>query len=213
MLSREFNEVTGSGWTTKGLNVQYKLIGETLYVQCTRGFSDWMFNLFAAKVEYDEHGTLVTAHAGFASLWLSIRPEIENLEFSKMVLYSQGSAIGTAIHFNYWKRFGYEPESIAFGPPRFFSKKSHSDVNNCFTKFKRVKNKRDVVTHVPFGMMGFVHVGKEILLPKVKFRERPKGARGIVQWLLGHAPSIYRLSTKKYDLLQKIVIRNCEEGV
>lgn len=199
MLREKFDTVTDDGWTTSGLNVQFKQIGDTLHVQCTCGFSDWMFNLFAAKVEYDEHGTKVKAHAGFAAMWLSIRADIEKLTFTKLILYSQGSAIGTAIHYNYKKRFGFEPESNAFGTPRYFAKSSEEEVRDCFKKFKRFKNRRDVVTHVPFGWMRFIHVGEEIILPDVEFSERPKGIKGFIQWVLGHAQNIYRKSTAKYD--------------
>lgn len=199
MLREKFDAVTDDKWITSGLNVQYMQIGDTLFVQCTCGFSDWMFNLFAAKVEYDEHGTKVKAHAGFAAMWLSIRAEIEKLTFTKLVLYSQGSAIGTAIHFNYKKRFGVEPDSNAFGTPRYFAKSSEEELKDCFTKFKRFKNKGDVVTNVPFGWMGFIHVGEEIILPDVSFSERPKGLKGFIQWVLGHSQNIYRLSTAKYD--------------
>lgn len=199
MLRKEFDIVTGNGWKTSGLNVQYKLCGETLYVQCTRGFSDWMFNLFASKVAYDEYGTLVHAHAGFASLWLSIRPEIEKLHFKRMVLYSQGAAIGTAIHFNYVKRLGVEPDTYAFGAPRYFAKKTEDQVVHYFNKFKRIKNRRDIVTRVPLKTMKFIHVGMETILPEVKFHERPRGIKGIIQWIIGHSQNIYRLATTKYD--------------
>ena len=196
MLSDKFREVTGDGWTTAGLDVQFKVVERVLYLQCTHGWSDWAFNFFAAKVEYEEHGVKVVAHAGFAALWLSIRDEIEKLDFDTIVSYSEGSAIAQAIHLNYFTRKGVQPKTYAFAAPRYFARNKGDDVRNSVSGIVYIQNPVDLVTHVPFLSMGFTrYPGKTITLKQVR---RPKGER-LLRFLSGHSPEQYTAALAVFD--------------
>lgn len=195
-LLEKFKEVTGSGWTTYGLDVQFKVVDRVLYIQCTHGLSDWAFNLFAAKVEYDEHGTKVKAHAGFAALWLSIRDKIEELDFDTIVGYSEGSAIGQAIHLNYTLRKGGQPQSFLFASPRYFVRSGQYELSGKVSAITYIKNPKDIVWHVPMLSIGFTRWAKNIItLPKVKI---PKG-ENLFRWLSGHSPEQYIAALKEFE--------------
>jgi hypothetical protein len=189
VLSHEFREVTRGPWITAGRDVQFKLIGRTLYVECSDGKSDWRYNLAFGKKTYDGGDVKFRAHRGFRKLWLSIKDEIEKLDFEIVVCYSQGAGIGVFIHENFYHRKGYEPTTYAFGAPRVVWMPS-KELRTRFAQFYRIKNKEDIVTRVPPAILGYKHVGQEIILDrKVK---RPKGCN-IFRWLSGHAPEMYNL--------------------
>lgn len=194
MLAEKYKIVIGEGWITGGLNVQYKVVDGVLYFQCTHGMSDWLFNFFAAKVTYDEHGITVTAHAGFAALWLSVRSDIEKLSYSEIDGYSEGSALAAAAHLNYVARMGKEPNSYAFATPRYFDRKTAKSLGKWFTHFHRINNKWDIVKHVPFAGWYFRHVGKEILTTSKA--KRPIGC-SLLRWLSGHSPEEYMQTLAK----------------
>lgn len=188
MLSTYFREVTRGPWITAGKDVQFKLIGKTLYIECSDGKSDWRYNLAFGKKVYDAGDVKFRAHRGFRALWLSIKDEIEKLDFEIVVCYSQGSGIGVFIHENFYHRKGYEPTTYAFGAPRVVWMPS-KEVRTRFTQFYRIKNKEDIVTRVPPAILGYKHVGQEIVLKQRA--KRPKGCN-LFRWLSGHSPEMYQ---------------------
>jgi hypothetical protein len=189
VLSHEFREVTRGPWRTYGRDVQFKVVDRVLYFECSDGKSDWRYNLAFGERVYDKSDVKFKAHRGFKALWLSIKDEIEKLDFYMIVGYSQGAAIAAFAHENYFHRFGREPVTYAFGCPRTIFAPS-KELRKRFTQFYRVSNPRDIVTHVPPALFGFRHVGTEI---KLKGRaRRPKGCN-IFRWLSGHAPEMYNL--------------------
>lgn len=195
-LLDKFKTVTGGGWTTAGLNVQFKVIDHVLYIQCTHGLSDWLFNLFAAKVEYEEHGITVKAHAGFAALWLSIRDKIEELGFDTIVGYSEGSAIGQAVHLNYCLRKGVQPQTFLFASPRYFARKQNQNIAGKVSGIVYIKNPNDIVWHVPMLSIGFTRWAYNVI--KLKKVKMPKG-ENIPRWLSGHSPEQYLLALQEYE--------------
>lgn len=188
MLSTYFREVTRGPWVTAGKDVQFKLIGKTLYIECSDGKSDWRYNLAFGKSVYDEDDVKFKAHRGFKMLWRSIKDEIEKLDFDTIVGYSQGAAIAVFVHENFYHRKGFEPVTFAFGCPRVVWSPNKA-LRARFTQFFRFKNPEDIVTLVPPAILGYRHVGQEVILRQRA--KRPKGCN-LFRWLSGHSPEMYR---------------------
>lgn len=193
-LAEHFEMVESlDGWITAGLDVQYKLVGRVLYLQCSHGLSDWLHNLDARRAVYPCSDVPFVAHRGFTDLWLSIKDEIEKLDFEEIVGYSEGSAIATYVHENFFHRKGYEPITIAFGCPAAIWKPS-KEMKKRFSLFVTVRNPRDLVHFValPFG---FRHVGVGCVLRRVHVSKK----RTLREWLAdrtNHTPERYRLALK-----------------
>lgn len=184
--------VTGDGWTTAGLDVQYKVEGKTLYLQCSNGASDWKHNFMFGEEVYKGGDIEVFAHRGFKALWLSVKDIIETLDFDTIVCYSQGAGIGVFAHENFYHRKGYQPWTYAFGAPRVLVNPC-SELEARLTQYVRIKNRFDLVTLVPPMLMGYNHVGaRRVLKNKAK---RPKG-ENIFVWLSHHSPSRYEQNTR-----------------
>lgn len=187
-LIDRFNTVTGDGWTTAGMDVQYKVIGDTLYFQCSKGKSDWRNNFRASSEVYKNSDIPFIGHKGFNEMWESVRKEIEQLTFRKICAYSQGCAFGERAHENYYHRFGFEPEvSIFFGGPPSI-KRASKKLKERFSNVVNYHNPRDIVYFLPL-ILGYRHVGKCRTLKGVA--KRPSGYK-ILKWLSGHSEAEYR---------------------
>jgi hypothetical protein len=205
MYSELFKTVTGGGWTTIGRDVQIKVVDRILYLQCSHGKSDWIQNLkFWHKTYRDVYqcsDVVFKAHAGFTELWLSIKPEIEKLDFDTIVGYSQGAALAVFVHENYYHRKGSFPTTFAFGCPMVLYKPTKA-LENRFGYFIRVKNVNDIVTLVQGLTPGYTHIGTRYILPVVVINKRPKSCP-VWHWLSGHCPDQYRLAIKKAESCAK----------
>lgn len=187
-LLSAFTNVIQGPWVTAGRDVQFYVKNKTLYIECSKGRSDWKHNFMFGIRPYMKSSIPIFAHRGFTALWLSIKDIIESLDFNSVVAYSQGSGIAHNIHENYVHRFGKEPEyTFAFADPRNYwlpCKKLKSRFNN----FYCIRNPRDLVTRLPPYILGYRHVGHSIRLKgKVK---RPKHVPWWL-WLSGHTPEEY----------------------
>ena len=101
-LNKYFNRVYSGPWITFGKDVQLKLEGRILYYQCSKGFSDWAHNVLIRKSVYSNSDIEFIMHDGFRQLWLSVREYVESLDFNIIVGYSEGAAIATATHENFF---------------------------------------------------------------------------------------------------------------
>jgi len=192
-LLEKFLTVTGDGWTTEGLDVQYKVIDRVLYFQCTHGKSDWIQNFKAGVDVYHCSDIPFKAHEGFTELWLSVREEIEKLDFDYIVGYSEGAALAVFAHENHLHRKGIEPITWAFGCPRVLYKPS-KELKNRFSNFVRISNFGDIVTMVPLFIMGYHHIGISKILNHAV--SKPKGV-SLILWLTHHCPEYYKEELKR----------------
>lgn len=195
-LNKYFNRVDSGPWITFGKDVQLKLEGRILYYQCSKEFSDWAHNVLIRKSVYSNSDIEFIMHDGFRQLWLSVREYVESLDFDIIVGYSEGAAIATATHENFFHRKGFEPETITFGAPAMIYKPS-AQLKQRFTHLYNFINPGDIVYYstLPFG---YEHVGQTIKLPKVKLPP----ARSIKEFIINasnHTPERYVLSTLVYE--------------
>jgi len=192
MFGELFDAVNLGPWTTIGLDVQIKLVGKTLFIQGSVSRSDWIQNFKFWKRNYRDvykcSDVCFKAHTGFAEMWMSIKAEIEKLDFDTIVGYSQGAAIAGFVHENYLHRFGFQPMTYTFGMPRILFKPS-KELKSRFASLIRIKNPHDIVTMVPTAILGYRHIGvKRVLSASAK---KPAGYP-ILEWMSGHCPEEYR---------------------
>ena len=190
-LLERFNKVTGGDWITAGKDVQYKIVDDTLYFQCSNGKSDWRYNFMASEDIYEKSDIPFIGHKGFNKLWQSVRKEIEGLKFSKIVGYSQGAALAIRAHENYYHRYGFEPDvTILFGCPPSIKNPSKK-LKARFSRLVNYHNPRDLVYYLPM-LIGYDHVGEcRTLRGKAS---KPSGYK-LLTWLSGHSPAEYRQRT------------------
>ena len=187
-LFYQFEVCNSDGWTTAGKDVQYKVVGDTLYFQCSHGKSDWRYNFMASEDVYEKSDLPFIGHKGFNKLWQSVRKEIEGLKFSKIVGYSQGAALAIRAHENYYHRYGFEPDvTILFGCPPSIKNPSKK-LKARFSRVVNYHNPRDIVYWLPM-IIGYKHVGTSIALTNKA--KKPKGF-SLISWLTGHSPEEYR---------------------
>lgn len=149
--------------------------GDILYLlfQCTNSKLDWKNNFDFPAKPYNDMGIKWYCHRGFLKVWKSIKPYIKDaVKDSKIkkiyvVGYSHGAAIATLAHEYVWfnrpdlRKDGLE--GFGFGCPRcywgFAVKKS---LKERWEHFHPIRNRNDIVTHVPPVLFGFRHVNKVI---------------------------------------------------
>ena len=180
-------ENSNTGWTTAGLDVQFKVVKGVLFIQGSKSKEDWKHNFDTYADVYCASDIEIKAHKGFRDMWLSIKPEIEKLEFDTIFGHSLGGALALFAHENYHHRFGVQPMTYAIGCPRVFYKPSWR-LKERMKNVIRIKHRFDIVTFVPLLIMGFRHVGQKRILKNTL--DRPK-AMGLLYYLSFHSPEQY----------------------
>lgn len=183
-----FIECTGNGWTTAGLDVQFKVVNRVLFFQCSNGKSDWRYNFRAYGDVYKSSDVEFIGHKGFNELWESVRKDIEALDFDYIVGYSQGGALAVRAHENYFHRFGFQPlQTWVFGcPPSIYA--PTEELKRRFTKVVNIHNFNDIVHAAP-ALIGYDHVGVNRTLSLRGIKRA--GDWTLLQWLSGHTPDQY----------------------
>ena len=156
-------EETASYWFSKDGN---KL---TIYFQWSNGKTDWMNNFdFPAKPQR-AMGDKWYAHRGFLRVWKVIEPHLEkpikdlNVREIEIAGYSHGAAIALLCHeYCKYNRPDCKVTGVGFGCPRVIWGFLKRPVKRRFEGFTVVRNKDDIVTHVPPAVFGYKHP-KEML--------------------------------------------------
>lgn len=185
-LTHDFNHCIRNNWITSKMGVQYAVIEDTLYFQCSRSVKDWLFNLTFPASAYKQAEIQFYMHSGFKAMWHDVRDDIAKLEFTHIRGYSQGAVFACMAHED--RLYGREDicDTIVFGCPKFLYKPSIA-LQNRFDCITRLQNKDDIVTKVP--PFGYKHIGQPFNLPEKK--DKPKDISW-VEYLSGHSPYQYR---------------------
>lgn len=165
---RELYERCLSGpWITSGLDVQYKVQNGELIFESTRSTGDWLHNFETWVKPYKRQPITWYAHAGFVELWKSVRDEVAKYykDIHRIAGYSQGSALAQLAAEDYYFTTGNAIDAVGFGCPRVFWM-PNDYVRRSQEKTKLVMIENDIVTHVPFAIWGYKHVGTPVLLPR-----------------------------------------------
>ena len=178
------NIVTTRNWITSGNDVQY-VIKETpscvfIFFQWTESLQDWKQNFKFWVKPYKNMKTTWYVHKGFLQNWKSVQDEIiSKLDIKGRIVmvagYSHGAALATLCFEDLKYRYpDADIYGVVYGSPRvvWLPKKS---IQYRFDAMYNIQVQGDLVTKVPFGIMGYKHVGfrynigKKIWLPKVEY--------------------------------------------
>jgi hypothetical protein len=168
-----FQKTLRGPWKTAGHDTQYRIetTGSTLYLifmgsrGISKGFSDWVanFDFWPWFVKpYKRMTKPWLAHRGFVKRWKAcadvvIADTLSHLADKELVIlgYSHGAAIALLAH-EWFAYHGYEPRGYGFGSPRVLWFPGGM-IKRRLSEFFPVRNKGDIVTHVPFAPLGFMH--------------------------------------------------------
>lgn len=176
----------------KVLNAQYiqlkeetasyccKRDGNTLYLffEWSNGATDWKNNFDFPAKPYRDMPNRWYAHRGFLKVWKVIEdklaPFIKDQQIRKILIagYSHGAALALFCHeyckFNR-RDIGENIYGYGFGCPRVAFGFLRKSVKERFNGFFVIRNKKDIVTHVPPALFFYRHVGKLVTVGKGKW--------------------------------------------
>jgi hypothetical protein len=189
-----FKKARKGPWLTfPKYDIQYKYEkeGNTLVFkfQGSQSIEDWKvnFNFFKkywrqkdsyknSPIKWRAHGGFLTAYKSIRSLLLNqvdlYKDEIERIE---ILGYSLGAAYATLCHEDIGFHFPQFQDAIftyAFASPRVLSWISSFKLKKRFKGLTRIYVRGDLVTHVPFGFLGFRHVGKAFPVGRIRLIPR-----------------------------------------
>lgn len=200
-LHRLFRRCLYADYIHTGLSADYALqrSGATLYLlfECSNGAEDWKSNLNFPARAYKNGSETWYVHRGFLAVWRSVREQVETAVAAALarggvrslvcIGYSHGAALcGLAtedMQFLYGGRLsvcGY-----GFGCPRFAFGILPRAVRERFARFSVIRNRPDLVTHLPPAALGYTHVGRMYTV----------GERGKYSPIAAHRPEAYLAET------------------
>ena len=149
--------------------------GDTAYIlfQWSHGDEDWKNNFDFPATPYKDMELKWKCHRGFLRVWKTIKPYIEQIDFSvakKIVVagYSHGAAIATLCHEYMWFNYPDKRENLigyGFGCPRCYCGFTMpKELRVRWENFYPIRNINDIVTHVPPRIFGFVHTNKVVTI-------------------------------------------------
>ena len=174
--------------------------GDALYIllEKSNGLTDWKNNLDFPTSEYKKLGRKWFCHRGFLRVWNTLEPIIaEKISESlikkiTVIGYSHGAALAVFAHEFIWYNRPDLRENLTgygFGCPRvYWGYVVNSQLRERWKNFFVIRNKTDLVTHLPPLIFGYRHVGKMVRVGKY-FRYSPIDA---------HRPESYEKELK-YD--------------
>lgn len=183
---KEYAELLLSGdWATAGTDTQYKIIeedDETIIVFAeSNSKMDWKINFNFPKKAYKKEKQSMFVHRGFLKEWKQIKERfinyvegsfyIDRVKNITIVGWSYGGAIATLCMEEMMYSFPVLKNSIrlvTFGSPRLIGFYNFNKNKHIWGNTTRYVNSSDIVTCIPFVIMGFRHVKKEVHIGKRK---------------------------------------------
>ena len=151
-------EETASYWFSKNGN---RL---TIFFEWSNGKTDWINNFDFPAKPYRDMDDKWYAHRGFLKVWKVIEPHLESaikdldIEVINIAGYSHGAAIALLCHeYCKYNRADCKVTGVGFGCPRVIWGFLKTPVKRRFEGFTVVRNKEDIVTHVPPAIFGYRH--------------------------------------------------------
>ena len=202
-LSRLFSRCVNRDYIRTPLSADYAfdLVGNrlTVYFQDSDGAVDWAHNLDFPAAAYRRNGkTVWYAHRGFLKVWTSLIPRVEslindvNVKEITVVGYSHGAALAVFCHEYAWY---HRPDlrntlvGYGFGCPRVVWGNLPGDVSDRWAGFTVIRNRNDLVTHLPPKAFGYRHVGNLLEI----------GRKGKYSAIDAHRPENIRRELRAYE--------------
>ena len=145
--------------------------GSSLLI-CFRGSDskkDWMTNLAFCKkvIPYNNPSSKVRVHSGFINAYksLQVRGRLQQLvspDIRKVMIcgHSYGAALAVLCAVDLQYHFpSKDYEVFLFGCPRVGNRAFQKAYDQRVFKTLRIENGNDIVTKIPFALLGFRHVG------------------------------------------------------
>lgn len=146
-----------------------------IWFESSNGAIDWIRNLNFPALPYGDCKHLWFCHRGFLSAWKEVRPHLRDAIMDKsveqitIVGYSHGAAVALLCHeyacFNRTD-IATHIEGVGFGCPRVVWGPVPKSVSRRFKRFLVVRNRNDIVTHLPPVLFGFHHVSPVLEIGK-----------------------------------------------
>ncbi len=138
--------------------------GLRIYFEWSNGATDWKNNFDFPAKPYRDMQDKWYAHRGFLKVWKVIEPHLKeaimtpDIKFIEISGYSHGAAIALLCHeYCKYHRPDIDVCGYGFGAPRVIWGFPNKRVKARFKGFIVIRNKRDIVTHLPPAIFGFRH--------------------------------------------------------
>lgn len=203
-LSRHFKSVLSQKYThleeeTASFAYRFeenlRLKGLHIYFEWSNGATDWKNNLDFPAKPYRDMEDKWYAHRGFLKVWKVIEPHLKeaimnpDVRYIHIYGYSHGAAIALLCHeYCKFNRPDIKVYGYGFGAPRVIWGFPNKRVRERFRGFTVIRNKRDIVTHLPPAIFGFKH-----------YRVKTIGS-GKYNCIDAHRPESYIAELDKEDL-------------
>ena len=146
--------------------------GDRLYIffEKSSGYEDWWNNLSYRAISRGRSGDVWYCHEGFLRVFESIRPEIEDAIMNESVKsivtvgYSHGAALALLCHEYIWyvrPDIREYIEGYGFGCPRVVWGRVKGEKMR-WKRFYVIRNRDDLITHLPPLITGYRHKGNLI---------------------------------------------------
>lgn len=136
----------------------------TIRFEWSNGKTDWLNNLDFPAKPYRHMGDKWYAHRGFLRVWKVIEPHLADvirnpaIDTIEIAGYSHGAAIALLCHeYCKFNRPDAAVVGYGFGCPRVIWGFLRKRVKERFDEFFVIRNKNDIVTHVPPAILGYRH--------------------------------------------------------
>lgn len=135
-----------------------------IYFECSNGATDWKNNFDFPAKPYRDMEDKWYAHRGFLRVWKVIEPHLKevimtpDIRYIHIYGYSHGAAIALLCHeYCKYHRPDINVWGYGFGSPRVIWGFPNKRVKERFMGFTVIRNKKDIVTHLPPALFGFRH--------------------------------------------------------
>ncbi len=174
-------------------------------VVCFRGSdsaTDWRMNFFTTLTEFP-HKSKRYVHSGFLTQWMSIASEFEKKFVEMMDIHKEGidevvfcgHSAGTVSCLAAYemepilkeKYSGKKIRVVTFGAPRMGNDKFRDHMEER-AECTRIVLDRDVITRVPFSMLGYKHIGNPVQIRKDRILARDTSPLEALHWMVMGIP-------------------------
>jgi hypothetical protein len=169
--------------------------GLNIYFEWSNGATDWKNNFDFPAKPYRDMEDKWYAHRGFLRVWKAIEPHLKeaimnpDIRYIHIYGYSHGAAIALLCHeYCKYHRPDINVYGYGFGAPRVIWGFPNKRVKKRFEGFLVIRNKRDIVTHLPPAIFGFRH-----------YRVKTIGD-GHYNSIIAHHPEAYLAELEKEDM-------------
>ena len=168
-----------------------------IFFECSNGLTDWKNNFDFPAKPYRDMEDKWYAHRGFLRVWKAIEPHLKDVIMNAGITtieifgYSHGAAIALLCH-EYCKfhRPDVRVYGYGFGSPRVIWGFPNKRVRERFKGFTMIRNKGDIVTHLPPTIFGFRHCRRVLTIGD--------GSYGCID---AHRPESYITELDKEELI------------